>query len=309
MTKEEIKRTVPNIPGIYRIYNIDTNKSYIGQAVKLKKRLLEHLGTFPKNNLQHIAIYRAFSCHGEEKFSFEILYKVDFEYNGKEELKSILDEKEKYYIKEYNSYKNGYNSTEGGDYGVLGFRHTEETKLHIKEKILEQRQEVEKDNTNWIKCKDWDTGYEYIAISQSAMAKIINECREGISKCLNKIQNNIKSRYTFCFYREEMPVISKPIYSYAKNEKSENYLKVAELLSNNPKIKYREVYEVLKISRSLFNKYKKDLGYVKEFRSDTLVDKDLFIDFYKNHSRRECIEHFNIPVRRYYKYIKKYINK
>ena len=115
MTKEEIKRTVPNIPGIYRIYNIDTNKSYIGQAVKLKKRLLEHLGTFPKNNLQHIAIYRAFSCHCEEKFSFEVLYKVDFEYNGKEELKSILDEKEKHYIKEYDSYKNGYNSTEGGD--------------------------------------------------------------------------------------------------------------------------------------------------------------------------------------------------
>lgn len=259
MDKESIKRTVPNIPGIYRIYNTETGKSYIGQAVKLKKRLLEHLGTFPKNNLQHIAIYRAFTAHGEEKFSFEILYKVDFEYNGKEGLKSILDEKEKFYIKEFDSYKNGYNSTEGGDYGVLGFKHAEETKLHIKEKVLEQRQEIERDNTNWIRCKDWSTGYEYIAISQTAMAVIINECREGINKCLNKKQNNIKDRYTFCYYNGIMPNIITHKHSSitALSKMNSNIEMLKSILSKNPNIYYNDIKLLLPISRGTFFKYKK----------------------------------------------------
>lgn len=259
MTKEEIKRTVPNIPGIYRIYNIDTNKSYIGQAVKLKKRLLEHLGTFPKNNLQHIAIYRAFSYHGEEKFSFEVLYKVDFEYNGKEELKSLLDEKEKHYIKEYDSYKNGYNSTEGGDYGVLGFKHDETTKQHLKEKALEQRSSIESDKNNWIKCKDWINNCEYLATSQTSLSNIIKEHRESISRCLNKKQKSIRNRYTLCYYYEAIPELTTCNHSSIEViENRDKNLKVLEdMLKSNPKLSYLEFYKHVKVCRKTFFDYKK----------------------------------------------------
>lgn len=267
MTKEEIKRTVPNIPGIYRIYNIDTNKSYIGQAIKLKKRLLEHLGTFSKNNLQNIAIYRAFNCHGEDKFSFEILYKVDFEYNGKEELKSILDEKEKYYIKEYDSYKNGYNSTEGGDYGVLGFKHCEITKQHLKEKTVEQRYIIESDKNNWIRCKDWYSNCEYISISQTSLSNIILEHRESINRCLNKKQNNIKNRYTFCYYYELMPELV--VHNHSSIDVIENRnknLKILEyMLEENPKLSYLEFYKHVKVCRKTFFDYKKILNNKKVY--------------------------------------------
>jgi hypothetical protein len=72
MTKEDIKRTVPNIPGVYLLTNKD-NSSYIGYTTKLKKTLL--------------------SC-SEEYFIYDILYSVDLEYENKEtlykELKSFI---------------------------------------------------------------------------------------------------------------------------------------------------------------------------------------------------------------------------
>lgn len=72
MNKEEIKRTVPNIPGVYLLINKDSS-SYIGYTTKLKKTLL--------------------SC-SEEYFIYNVLYSVDSEYENKEtlykELKSFI---------------------------------------------------------------------------------------------------------------------------------------------------------------------------------------------------------------------------
>lgn len=50
-------------------------------------------------------LYQAIRKYGVENFSFEVLEECDT---------SLLDEKEVYYINLYNSYKEGYNATLGG---------------------------------------------------------------------------------------------------------------------------------------------------------------------------------------------------
>ncbi|MCQ2387940.1 MAG: hypothetical protein MJ066_05820 [Clostridia bacterium] len=67
----------------------------------------------------------AFNFYGLNNFKFEIIEILDND-------KKLLDEKEKYYIKLYNSNNSlyGYNLTDGGE-GCHGFKFTEEQKAEI----------------------------------------------------------------------------------------------------------------------------------------------------------------------------------
>ena len=68
----------------------------------------------------------ALNKYGIDHFFVSEVMKISA--NTKEELKKELNKWEKYYISEFNSFRNGYNSTEGGDGVITGFRHTEESK-------------------------------------------------------------------------------------------------------------------------------------------------------------------------------------
>ena len=87
--------------GIYKFENKKTHKVYIGQSVNIDKRKWEHLKRPSNNSL----IDKRLKEYGEEAFYFEVL-----ELCKPEE----LDEKEKYWINYYDSYRNGYNLTKGG---------------------------------------------------------------------------------------------------------------------------------------------------------------------------------------------------
>jgi len=91
---------------IYCVINIMNNKKYIGQTTRsFEKRKQEHLASYPskKNCALHLAIKK----YGEQNFIWQIIDTADT-------LKE-LNEKEKHYIKQYNTYNcNGYNSTTGG---------------------------------------------------------------------------------------------------------------------------------------------------------------------------------------------------
>ena len=91
--------------GIYKITNIKTKECYIGQAIHIKDRWIEHvkcgLGIdTPAGN----KLYKAIQEFGLWNFSFEVLEECPREQ---------LNEKEKYYIDLYSSYDYGYNSTRG----------------------------------------------------------------------------------------------------------------------------------------------------------------------------------------------------
>lgn len=88
--------------GIYKITNQINGKCYIGQSINILQRWKQHRTNAA---VRTEALYLAFQKYGIENFSFEILEECSEE---------ELDQKEQYYISYFNSYKNGYNMTQGG---------------------------------------------------------------------------------------------------------------------------------------------------------------------------------------------------
>ena len=105
---------------IYKIENKINGKIYIGQTIKeLEDRISEHLKS-------EYPIGKAFRKYNINSFEISI---IDIT-----EIKEILDEKEKYWIKFYDcKVPNGYNLTDGGE-GPNGYKHTKEAKLKISKK-------------------------------------------------------------------------------------------------------------------------------------------------------------------------------
>ena len=102
---------------IYLIKNKVSGGTYIGQTrYSLSKRFSAHI-TESKN--PKVKLHKAISSYGKEHFSIEILEECD---------SSQLDEREKYWISLLNP---NYNMTLGGDGGILGYKHTEDSKNKI----------------------------------------------------------------------------------------------------------------------------------------------------------------------------------
>lgn len=94
--------------GIYKITNLINGKIYIGQSVDIKKRWRQHKRNSQIKGREYDKyLYRAFRKYGLENFSFEVIEECN---------EDLLDEKEQYYISYYDSYNNGYNMTQGGQY-------------------------------------------------------------------------------------------------------------------------------------------------------------------------------------------------
>lgn len=92
--------------GIYKITNTDTQRAYIGRSTDVKKRLTEHVkGAFNISTIADQEIHRVMGREGVDKFSFEVLEKVE---------KEKLNEREKYWIDFYQTQSYGYNQNKGG---------------------------------------------------------------------------------------------------------------------------------------------------------------------------------------------------
>lgn len=126
--------------GIYKYTNNINGKSYIGQSIDIESRKYQHSANAYNEKAQdyNCQIHQAIRKYGLDNFSFEILAELSYEGYSKE----LLNYLERYYIKKYDSYKHGYNATEGGDsnnkekvQGELNGRAllTEEDVRHIRE--------------------------------------------------------------------------------------------------------------------------------------------------------------------------------
>lgn len=91
---------------IYQITNLINQKKYIGKTEKINPidRWKEHLKDAKRDYRKDRALYKAINKYGAENFSFKILEETD-----------SPNEREQYYIKYYDTYRNGYNETLGGD--------------------------------------------------------------------------------------------------------------------------------------------------------------------------------------------------
>ena len=144
---------------IYKITNKLNNKVYIGQTIqKPIERFYQHCAKKCDKYILNMVIHKAIFKYGKDNFTFEVIEEVP---------KQQLNEREEYWIKYYNSYTDGYNSTKGGQKGNKPFKNIDN------KAIIEQYQQGK---------------------SLRTIGKIFNIDKATVKSIL--IRNNIKLRTT-----------------------------------------------------------------------------------------------------------------
>jgi group I intron endonuclease len=129
---------------IYLIKNKVNGKCYVGYTtIGYEKRFSKHVTESLGLSMRYLC--KAIRKYGKENFSVELL-------DTAEEYANAI-EKERYYIREYNSFahvkgSNGYNATRGGD-GVDGYNVPKTLRLKMRALKKEQKAWVGKDNPNY----------------------------------------------------------------------------------------------------------------------------------------------------------------
>lgn len=90
--------------GIYKITNTTNGKCYVGQSRDIEARWAKHLSAYKSS--PEWELYRAFKKYGIAAFSFEVIEECTIE---------ELNEREIYWIAQFDSFNNGYNMTLGGE--------------------------------------------------------------------------------------------------------------------------------------------------------------------------------------------------
>ena len=99
---------------IYKITNKINGKSYIGQTIQnVKERFYQHCATKCSQAILNMTIHKAINKYDKSNFTIEVIEEVE---------STNLNDRERYWIRYYDSYNNGYNSTEGGQDGIKLFK-------------------------------------------------------------------------------------------------------------------------------------------------------------------------------------------
>ena len=92
---------------IYCIVNNINGKKYIGKTnTTIEKRFTTHVRDSSREKCKHRALYRAFNKYGVQNFSIHKLEECKW---------GEASDREIYYIDLYDTFRNGYNETLGGD--------------------------------------------------------------------------------------------------------------------------------------------------------------------------------------------------
>jgi group I intron endonuclease len=170
--------------GIYK-WTSPSGKSYIGQAINLKKRWREFRrpsNIYYTSKGSAIDNARAKYPDYDNQWQYEIL-----EYCKEEE----LDEKETYYIDYYDTFHNGYNATRGGD-GTKG-RKMEDWQKELCSKVAKERWE-QGFNHSWLSTEE---GAEWLRNHQQY--ERTDDIRNSISLSLKEYyKDNSSARAKKC---------------------------------------------------------------------------------------------------------------
>lgn len=92
---------------IYKITNNVNNAVYIGQTTaSLQERFYKHCWDALNRGQTTCPLHNAISKYGKEHFTIEAIEECD---------NQLLNEREKYWISQYDTYHSGYNATLGGE--------------------------------------------------------------------------------------------------------------------------------------------------------------------------------------------------
>ena len=94
---------------VYLAKNVVNNKCYVGITIRsLTYRRNIHKQTWKLNRSPNSKLYKAFTKYGFDSFDWTVIDTA--------ETKEELNAKEKYWILFFNTKRDGYNSTDGGDF-------------------------------------------------------------------------------------------------------------------------------------------------------------------------------------------------
>lgn len=170
--------------GIYTIINIINNKKYIGQSIDIENRFIRHKSEL--NNNRHINrhLQASWNKYGKDNFKFQIV---------EECTKEELNKREKYWIKYYDTYKNGYNMNLGGD-GITGCKHTKEQISKMRK--IQNPKPILRFDFNYNFLGYYEGGYCHAS-------KELNYTKECILRCCNHSGNKISYKDSYWVYEEE----------------------------------------------------------------------------------------------------------
>lgn len=194
-----------NCVGIIYCWTSPSGRKYIGKdssGQRKRKFLSEHLPYTSPNWSSKID--RARKKYGVESFQYDIIQTVTRE--SLEDLDAILSILEIMWIRFYDTYNSGYNSTKGGE-GVAGFITSEETKQKQREAKLgctlseEHKQHIRDNAANKKRIAQYDMLGNLIeifnSIADASRATGIN--KNTISYQLNHSKRSGQNKYN-CYW-------------------------------------------------------------------------------------------------------------
>jgi hypothetical protein len=145
-------KNIPNVKSIYGIYNIKTDKIYIGSCNNLHSRILKHKYYLNKNKHHSQKLQRSWNIH-KDSFIIILIKEVTNDFD-REKLIKI----EKEYIDLFNSFYEGYNSINNTKY-VKSFKLSNE-----------QINKITLKSTKKVVCLDLNGSYicEYSSLTEAA---------------------------------------------------------------------------------------------------------------------------------------------
>lgn len=205
---------------IYKVKNLINGKIYIGQTTQsLNSRIYGHKRDSLK--FKDIKFYRAANKYGWDNFEFSI---IDDKAKTLEELCSL----EKHYIEKFDSYKNGYNSTSGGEISPMMF---EETRKKVS-KALTGRIFTDEHKKNISEGKLGKAGTLHTEEHKSYMSRIM----QGRKLSKEHIENMRKANLGKKQSKETIEKRMKHIRGVPKSP--EHTKKLAKILNDNRYIAY-----------------------------------------------------------------------
>ena len=188
---------------IYEIVNDVNGKKYIGKTeFSIEKRFKEHCRDAFRERNERRPLYRAMKKYGIEHFHISLLEETD-----------NPEEREIYWIKEKDSYHNGYNATLGGD----GKKYLNYQEVIDKYRELENCAEVSR----------------VLGISRAYVADILKKNNiQVVSSCEIAKRKNFKR--VGMFTKDNPPVFIREFSSYYA---AARYLKESGIISHQASIK------------------------------------------------------------------------